>query len=136
MTRFRPRQILAGLSSETAPSCKSESVAISASYSNLSTFRSAFLRVQLVDDALLIEFPDEAHVDESLGVGGFGTRVARVPTERGTTRLPLRCFPYTVNAAGHPPRVERDLLRSARIATEPRPGGTALSALIRLRSCI
>ncbi len=46
--------------------------------------RSAFLPIQLVDDALLIEFPDEAHIDESLGIGGFGARVAGVPTERGT----------------------------------------------------
>ena len=55
--------------------------------------RSAFLRVQLVDDALLIELPDEAHIDESLGIGGFGARVAGVPTERGTRLLPLVVFP-------------------------------------------
>src|SRR3972149_9161608 len=38
---------------------------------------SAFLSIQLVDDALLIELPDKAWFDESLRVGGFGARVAR-----------------------------------------------------------
>ena len=58
--------------------------------------RSAFLPIQLVDDALLIEFPDEAHIDESLRVGGLGARVAGVPTERGTCHCVVFPTPSTL----------------------------------------